>query len=151
MHSVWKATCHWIDYAKSSEKFDNLALHMDLLALECSLSLAKFKKQAENRLETGQEIDLDFERRDLVNFLQKSARIDEKLGEGLKDVPKHIKKEVDVQIAKFKSKNGVIERDEEGNLTIVAEEEAIAKVQHLINKGELPGAIVGTVNVAADL
>jgi len=162
-HSVWKATCHWIDYAKTGEKFENLSLHMDMLALECSLNLAKFKKNAERGVEPS---DLDFEKRDLINFLEKSARIDEKLSEGLKDVPKSIKNQVDHHINDIKnyaksvhpkiSQNTehyhkhLIERDDNGNLTIVVEEEALKRVEHIIGKSELPGSIVGKVNVAAE-
>lgn len=127
LHSLWKSTCHKLDYEKSAQKFENLALHMDMLALEAALSLAKIKRQAEMLIEykshdqISTKIDLKTEKKDLISFLEKSSRIEQKMSQDLKMVPKKVKMEVDLEISRLKQKGGICRVGVEGKVEVVAE------------------------------
>lgn len=94
IHSVWKMTTKWVNWEKVAERFSNYALQMDVLSVEFSILVSKSK------LNDG-VLNLETEKRDLILFLEKAHRIDVKLSEGLSEVPKNIRKEVDQEIEKL--------------------------------------------------
>ena len=143
IQTVYKMVSHWIDWPKTAERFETLALQMDMIAVDCSLAITKNKIQNEDKNSNNLDPEaLALEKRDMIIFLEKAARIDEQLGSGMQEVPKHIKKEVDAKIEEIKEKmknlngKGLLIRNGDGTIEVKSETDVIEELKDTVKNSQ---------------